>query len=257
MQGIIYGQNYSNVVGTVYITKNGSTIKIRQEFLNEPTDYLLFDGSYTLKAQQHVFSEGALISKKIGLKNQICKSSISIYSEDTLGYWRGTITSLQCRNMNYDVICYASTLPFNEGKQNSYSNHWIQEFQKRLAKNYPSPKKMEEKRASFQLFTIYFDYDKFDIRLEYTARLNEMTMIVDSHTDYRIKITGHTDSDGSDAYNDVLSKNRAKAIKNYFLNKGIPEHKLVIDFKGEKFPVQSNQTKEGKQQNRRVIIGFM
>src|SRR5690554_4308118 len=89
LQGIIYGQNYSNVVGTVYITKNGSTIKIRQEFLNEPTDYLLFDGSYTLKAQQHVFSEGALISKKIGLKNQICKSSISIYSEDTLGYWRG------------------------------------------------------------------------------------------------------------------------------------------------------------------------
>ncbi len=257
MQGIVYGQNYANIVGTIYLYKNGSDVKIRQEYLNEATDYLLYDGSYSSKGQQHVFSEGSLISKKIGLQNQVCKSIISIHKEDSLGYWRGTIKSIQCRNMNYDVIFYESTLTFNDGKQNTFSNYWVQEFQHRLAKNYPSPKKMEEKRANFQLFTIYFDYDKFDIRPEYTDRLNEMSMIVDSHSDYRIRITGHTDSDGSDQYNDELSKNRARTIKNYFLSKGIPEHKLVIDFKGEKFPVRSNQTKEGKQQNRRVVIGFI
>lgn len=257
LQGIIYGENYTNTIGTIYISKKGDVVQIRQEYLNEETDYLLANVRFSSSDQTLNFVETNIISKKLSMKNSFCLSSILLNKEDSLGYWRGTIKSTQCRNMNFSVICYESSLSFNTENKNTYSNYWIKEFQKRLAKNYPSPKKMEEKRANFKLFAIYFDYDKFDIRPEYFSKLNEMAIIVDGHSDYRIRITGHTDSDGSDLYNDELSRNRASAIKNYFLSKGIPEYKLVIDFKGEHFPVDQNTTKEGKQRNRRVEIGFI
>lgn len=257
LQGIIYGKDYVNTVGTIYILKKGGEVQIRQEYLNDGTDYLLTNARSSSTNQNITLTETSVISKKIGLKNQFCLNTIVLNKEDSLGYWRGTIKSTQCRNMNYEVICYESTLLFNTDTKNTYSNFWVKECQKRLEKNYPSPKKMEEKRANFKLFTIYFDYDKFDIRAEYFARLAEMAIIVDSHSDYRIKITGHTDTDGSDAYNDELSRNRASAIKNYFLSKGIPEYKLVIDFKGEHLPADNNKTPEGQQRNRRVEIGFI
>lgn len=257
LQGIVYGEKYEQVQGTVYIQKKGDNVIVRQEFLNDEKDYLLANVRFSEASQEFVFTETTLISKRIGLQNQLCLSVITLKKEDTLGYWRGTIKSTQCRNKNFNVICYISSLEFNDGNTNIYANFWVKEFQKRLLKKWPSPKKMEEKRANFKLFTIYFDYDKSDIRQEYMKKLEEMTMIVDSHSDYRIRITGHTDSDGSDGYNDELSKNRAAAIKNYFLSKGIPDHKLVIDFKGKRLPIDNNATPEGKQRNRRVEIGFI
>lgn len=257
LQGIIYGKNYTNVIGTIYILKDGNSVKIRQEYVNDPADYTLSEAAFKNENQQLIFNQTSFLSKKLGLKNQLCKSTVYLEQEDSLGYWRGTIKSAQCRNMNYEVICYESSLRFNEEPVNNYNNYWIKEFQRRLEKKYPSPKKMEEKRANFKLFTIYFDYDKYDIRPEYISRLNEMTMIIDSHTDYRIKITGHTDADGSDQYNDELSKNRADEIRRFFTARGIPDHKIVIEFKGEKLPVDNNKTSEGKQRNRRVEIGFI
>lgn len=257
LQGIIYGKDFSNVVGTVYILKKGDKVTIRYEYSNDEQDYQLYDAKFSVHNEHLIFSDNTTISKKIGLKNQLCKNKITLQNTDTLGYWRGTTTSLQCRNMNFNVICYESSLPFNDGNNNTYNNYWIKEFQYRLSKNYPAPKIVEEKRANFKMFTIYFDYDKFDVRPEYYTRLNEMAMIVDSHSDFRILITGHTDSDGSDAYNDELSKKRAQAIKDYFIAKGVPEKKLNIDFKGKKLPLNKNRTPEEKQTNRRVVIGFI
>lgn len=257
LQGIIYGDNYSNVIGTIYISQGVNEVKIRHEYINEETDFIVYNASKSEKNGQLVLTETTSFVQKLSLKNRLCKAIISLEKEDQQGYWKGTIKSMMCRELNYKVICFPSNLPFNETKQNFYNNYWVQEFQKNLAKGYPSPRVMEQLRANFKLFTIYFNYDKFDIRTEYYERLNEMVMVVDGHSDFRIKITGHTDGDGSDGYNDGLSENRAQAIKNYFVARGVPEHKVVIDFKGKRHPVDSNKTSEGKQKNRRVIIEFI
>ena len=84
-----------------------------------------------------------------------------------------------------------------------------------------------------------------------------MARVVNGHSDLRIKIIGHTDADGSDIYNIDLSARRAKAIQEYFLKCGLESFKLVIDFKGEKMPIDNNQTSEGKQHNRRVDFQFI
>jgi outer membrane protein OmpA-like peptidoglycan-associated protein len=84
-----------------------------------------------------------------------------------------------------------------------------------------------------------------------------MIKVVKGHSDLRVKVTGHTDSDGSDQYNDTLSYNRAQAITNYFVKRGLSPDRLVIEFKGEHSPIDTNKNPEGKQRNRRVDFEFI
>ena len=65
---------------------------------------------------------------------------------------------------------------------------------------------------------------------------------------------GHTDSVGSDAYNQKLSVRRAEAVKAYLVSKGIEANRVYTEGKGKKQPVADNKTAEGRAQNRRVEI---
>jgi OOP family OmpA-OmpF porin len=65
---------------------------------------------------------------------------------------------------------------------------------------------------------------------------------------------GHTDSIGTDAYNQRLSVRRAEAVKAYLVSKGIERNRVYTEGKGEKQPVADNRTKEGRAKNRRVEI---
>jgi OOP family OmpA-OmpF porin len=65
---------------------------------------------------------------------------------------------------------------------------------------------------------------------------------------------GHTDSDGSDAYNQKLSVARSEAVKSYLVSKGVERNRVYTEGKGEKQPVADNKTREGKAKNRRVEI---
>ncbi|WP_374602733.1 OmpA family protein [Arenimonas sp.] len=67
-----------------------------------------------------------------------------------------------------------------------------------------------------------------------------------------IEIAGHTDSVGSDAYNDKLSRERAQAVANYLVSRGISGQRLIITGAGERYPIASNDTEAGRAENRRV-----
>ena len=112
-------------------------------------------------------------------------------------------------------------------------------------------------RDNFVFEPIYFDFDKFEIREEHHEFLNAMIKIVKGHSDLRVKVTGHTDSDGSHMYNDTLSMNRAKSIIKFFTDRGLDADRIEIDFKGEMDPVSTNDTSQGKQLNRRVDFEFI
>jgi Outer membrane protein and related peptidoglycan-associated (lipo)proteins len=68
--------------------------------------------------------------------------------------------------------------------------------------------------------------------------------------------TGHTDSIGTEAYNQKLSERRANAVKAYLVSKGVPASKITTLGKGETQPVATNKTKEGRAKNRRVDVEF-
>ena len=83
--------------------------------------------------------------------------------------------------------------------------------------------------------------------------LNEISKAIKEHAGFKVKVIGHTDSDGSDATNLALSQKRAESVKQALVKDyGIDESQITTDGKGESNPVADNKTKEGKAANRRV-----
>ncbi len=100
----------------------------------------------------------------------------------------------------------------------------------------------------------FFDFDKSVLKPEGRAKLDDLvSKIRDVNLEVIIAV-GHTDSIGSDAYNQRLSVRRAEAVKAYLVTKGIERNRVYTEGKGEKQPVADNRTAEGRAKNRRVEI---
>ena len=100
----------------------------------------------------------------------------------------------------------------------------------------------------------FFDFDKAVVKAEGKAKLDDLIGKVKGINLEVIIAVGHTDSVGSDAYNQKLSVRRAEAVKAYLVSKGIEKNRVYTEGKGEKQPVADNKTKEGRSKNRRVEI---
>jgi len=100
--------------------------------------------------------------------------------------------------------------------------------------------------------SLNFDFDKSNVKPEYYDLLNNIKEFVEQNN-YEITIVGHTDSVGSNAYNFKLSRRRAESVKAKLLEFGLTEDRIVgIEAMGEEQPIATNETKEGRAQNRRV-----
>ncbi|MDE2416891.1 MAG: OmpA family protein [Burkholderiales bacterium] len=100
----------------------------------------------------------------------------------------------------------------------------------------------------------FFDFDKYVLKPEGKAKLDDLVGKVKSINLEVIIAVGHTDSIGTDAYNQKLSVNRAEAVKAYLVSKGIEKNRVYTEGKGKKQPVADNKTKEGRAKNRHVEI---
>ena len=100
----------------------------------------------------------------------------------------------------------------------------------------------------------FFDFDKSVLKPEGKSKLDDLISKVKDIDLEVIIAVGHTDSVGSDAYNQKLSVARAEAVKAYLVSKGIEKNRVYTEGKGEKQPVADNKTKEGQAKNRRVEI---
>ncbi|HQY38493.1 MAG TPA: OmpA family protein [Giesbergeria sp.] len=100
----------------------------------------------------------------------------------------------------------------------------------------------------------FFDFDKSVLKPAGKAKLDDLVSKVKGINLEVIIAVGHTDSVGSDAYNQKLSVRRSEAVKAYLVSKGIEKNRVYTEGKGEKQPVADNKTKEGRAKNRRVEI---
>ena len=100
----------------------------------------------------------------------------------------------------------------------------------------------------------FFDFDKAVLKPAGQASLDDMVgKLKDINLEVIIAV-GHTDSIGTDAYNQKLSVRRAEAVKAYLQSKGVEANRIYTEGKGEKQPVADNKTAEGRAKNRRVEI---
>ncbi len=100
----------------------------------------------------------------------------------------------------------------------------------------------------------FFDFNKSVIKPDGKAKLDDLVGKIKGINLEVIIAVGHTDSVGSDAYNQKLSVRRSEAVKAYLVSKGIEKNRVYTEGKGEKQPVADNKTAEGRAKNRRVEI---
>jgi OmpA-OmpF porin, OOP family len=109
-------------------------------------------------------------------------------------------------------------------------------------------------KRSIVLRGINFDFDKANIKPEAEPVLDAAVEVLKENPDVKVRVGGHTDSVGADAYNQGLSERRAKSVRDYLVKHGIDASRLTAVGFGETQPVADNKTKDGRAQNRRVAL---
>jgi len=102
------------------------------------------------------------------------------------------------------------------------------------------------------LRNIFFDFDKATIRPESANELDRLIKLLTENPTIKIELGSHTDSKGSDDYNMKLSDSRSQSVVSYLISKGIPSDRLTAKGYGETKPIDTNDTDEGRQNNRRT-----
>lgn len=266
LQGLWKGSYYANGTSPekgkiVYLEikedKSGELQgRIRNE-VNNTEEFAIKQFKGQSKEGKITLTETLISKKATGSRTNWCRLQISLSYNSETGYLEGTYLSNECRNYIGKIILYRENGVFPGEIANMESQHWFDVLAKDLKKGLKAPEIRKKERENFVFNPIYFDYDKSDIKPEFYAFLDKLIHVVEGHSDLRVKVTGHTDSDGSDAYNDGLSRRRAQAIIDYFVSKGLEADRLEFDFKGEKKPADTNTTSEGRQRNRRVDFQFI
>jgi OOP family OmpA-OmpF porin len=106
--------------------------------------------------------------------------------------------------------------------------------------------------ATVVLNNIFFDIDKFDLREKSLTELDKISRFLKENPKIRVEISGHTDDQGADAYNQQLSQKRAKAVGDYLVTKGIQASRLKEIGYGSKRPLKPNDSEANRQTNRRI-----
>ena len=101
---------------------------------------------------------------------------------------------------------------------------------------------------------ITFPVDRSDIQPQFQATLDQVSQTLASYNQTFIDVLGHTDSTGSDAYNQALSERRAQSVATYLSGHGVDRARMGIRGFGESQPIASNEDEMGRSQNRRVEI---
>jgi len=104
---------------------------------------------------------------------------------------------------------------------------------------------------------ITFDTDSSRLNDRFTETLDSVALVLNEYSKTMIDVVGHTDSTGAENYNQRLAEDRAASVRNYFLAKGIRAQRIVARGLGESMPIASNDTPEGRAQNRRVELALV
>ncbi len=101
---------------------------------------------------------------------------------------------------------------------------------------------------------VSFDFNRYDIKPAFRPSLDKLAQLLMKYDRTVVHVIGHTDSIGSEAYNQTLSEQRALSVGDYLATYGVPRQRLRTEGRGEREPRDTNATEAGRQLNRRVEI---
>jgi OmpA-OmpF porin, OOP family len=238
-------------------TDNGDFIGKSREEVTGKDAFVVKKLKGTKQAKSVKLKQFVADKKKEASGVKWCNFEATLNFVDSTGYLEGKYTSTECRGYSGRIICYRSSMPMSMEPTVKEVQSWRPIFVEDIRKGRKAPEVRDIERKNFQFQPIYFDHDKAEIKTEFRPFLISLAKVVNGHSDLRIKVVGHTDADGSDAYNIDLSQRRAQAIIDFFVGLGLSRDRIQIEFKGETEPIGDNSTAEGKQLNRRVDFAFI
>jgi OOP family OmpA-OmpF porin len=101
---------------------------------------------------------------------------------------------------------------------------------------------------------VLFDFDRSTIKPEAAGILDRLVSFMNENKDKKVSLSGHTDSVGTEAYNQKLSERRVNSVRDYVVKKGVSAGSISGQGFGESKPIADNKTREGRAKNRRVEI---
>ena len=119
------------------------------------------------------------------------------------------------------------------------------------------PDRVQTEPAQTQVITlsdVMFVFNQSDLTPTAKSELDALMSQFEDADVVSIKVVGHTDSVGSDAYNQALSERRASSVAEYLISQGVAPNKVTSEGKGESQPIADNETEEGRAKNRRVDL---
>ena len=103
---------------------------------------------------------------------------------------------------------------------------------------------------------VHFDSDDYTLDAQSRIQINDLLLELERHSDFNIQVIGHTDQDGSEAYNETLAQKRAETVTDYMIGLGIAESRITQLSKGERDLLRQELSHEAKQENRRVELKY-
>ncbi|MBN1414016.1 MAG: OmpA family protein [Bacteroidales bacterium] len=167
--------------------------------------------------------------------------------------WNNGMTGTELKNLPAGTYIYRATDAFN-----CISSDTLHFNEPEISRSDLADKLNNiEEGSAIVLENIFFEFNKTDLLPESYAELDKVALFMIDNDIKKIEISGHTDSEGSDMYNQKLSEGRAKSVVEYLIGKGIsPERILTVGY-GESRPIESNLTENGRAQNRRVEFALI
>lgn len=220
---------------------------------NKGRDLFTFDLAEILRPDPVSYLRGSVIDKMTGKKIQASYELTNLSSNEKV------LKSNTDRNGNF-LICLPSGYNYgvNVSKENYlfYSDNFMLEGENTSTEPYEkrislSPIREGEK---MELHNVFFTVDSWILREESIIELTKLFDLLNNNRELIIEVGGHTDSSGSTEHNQLLSENRAAAVRDFLVEMGISDDKILIKGYGESKPVSENVSEEGKRRNRRTEI---
>lgn len=104
------------------------------------------------------------------------------------------------------------------------------------------------------LRNVFFETDQYDLKTESKIELNKLILFLNYNPSVKIEVEGHTDNQGNAAHNKTLSDNRAKSVYTYLIDNGIAKERLKYRGFGAEQAIDTNESEEGRANNRRTSV---
>ncbi|MGE5518348.1 MAG: OmpA family protein [Candidatus Dadabacteria bacterium] len=249
-----YPINTINTENTLFVAADGKTAYLASDRKDSKgqMDIYSFELRQDIRPIKTLWVKGKVYDKKTALGLPSSVELIDLATKQTLS-----------RVQTDETGNYLVTLPlgkdyaFNVNRQGYlfYSdNYSLKEKSPDSTYEKNIPLEPIEVNASIVLRNIFFDFRKFELKPESQVELDKVIQLLQDNPSVKIQIEGHTDNIGTAADNQKLSENRARAVVNYLVSKGISAGRLTSKGYGATQPIASNNTDEGRAQNRRTEL---